>query len=77
MDPFWDVSLDILGDSDPRVPIQLDECLKRYTRVEHLGSGGMIHCKKCGRNQESTKQLTFKLLPMILSLHLKVRLIDG
>lgn len=72
VDPFWDISLDIIGDhADSKAAIGLDECLMRYTRVEHLGSGGMIRCKDCDRNQESTKQLKFKVLPVILCLHLK------
>ncbi len=65
--------MDIIGDnSDPKSAIGLDECLMRYTRIEHLGSGGMIRCNYCDRNQESTKQLKFKVLPVILCLHLKV-----
>ncbi|XP_021947196.1 ubiquitin carboxyl-terminal hydrolase nonstop [Folsomia candida] len=73
VDPFWDISLDIVGgsNSDPKHAIGLDECLMRYTREEHLGSGGLIRCKDCDRNQESTKQLKFKVLPIILCLHLK------
>jgi len=73
VDPFWDISLDlVVNPADPNAAINLDECLRRYTRVEHLGSSGMIWCNHCKNNQESTKQLKFQVLPVILCLHLKV-----
>lgn len=72
VDPFWDTSLDIISDpTDPKKYIELEDVLKRYTRVEHLGPGSMIQCADCNRKTESTKQLHFQVLPIILCLHLK------
>jgi len=70
VDPFWDISLDLVTD-DPNETLTLTDCLNRYTRVEHLGSTGMIWCNSCESNQESTKQLKFKTLPVVLCFHLK------
>lgn len=64
IDPFWDISLD-MG------PKSLLECLERFTRQEHLGSGAKIKCSKCQSYQESTKQLSMKKLPIVASFHLK------
>lgn len=64
IDPFWDISLD-LG------PKSLLDCLERFTRQEHLGSGAKIKCSKCQSYQESTKQLSMKKLPIVASFHLK------
>lgn len=64
IDPFWDISLD-LG------PKSLADCLERFTRQEHLGSGAKIKCSKCQSYQESTKQLSMKKLPIVASFHLK------
>lgn len=72
VDPFWDTSLDIISDpNDPKKSIELEDVLTRYTRVEHLGPSSMIQCADCGRKTESTKQLHFQVLPIILCLHLK------
>ncbi|XP_017782098.1 PREDICTED: LOW QUALITY PROTEIN: ubiquitin carboxyl-terminal hydrolase nonstop [Nicrophorus vespilloides] len=69
IDPTWDFSLDLgpvsLGG---RPPSSLIDCLERYTRPEHLGS---IKCSSCQSYQESTKQLTLKTLPIVVSFHLK------
>lgn len=51
--------------------IELEDVLRRYTRIEHLGPGSMIQCADCLRKTESTKQLHFQVLPIILCLHLK------
>ncbi|XP_018495456.1 ubiquitin carboxyl-terminal hydrolase 22 [Galendromus occidentalis] len=78
IEPFWDISLDLgqqtAGDS--RKPRSLDrkkltDCLENFTRAEHLGSAAKIKCSKCNSYQESTKQLTFKKLPLVVSFHLK------
>ena len=45
----------------------------RFTRPEHLGSAAKIKCSNCDVNQESTKQLTMKKLPLVACFHLKVR----
>ena len=52
-------------------PKSLEECLKIYTRRENLGSGAKIRCSSCNVNQESTKRLSFKKLPLVLCFHLK------
>ena len=52
-------------------PKSLEECLNIYTRRENLGSGAKIRCNSCNINQESTKQLSFKKLPLVLCFHLK------
>ncbi|XP_072044155.1 ubiquitin carboxyl-terminal hydrolase 22-like [Amphiura filiformis] len=53
------------------VPSSLDDCLRRFTRPEHLGSGAKIKCSTCQSYQESTKQLTMKKLPLVACFHLK------
>ncbi|XP_041363994.1 ubiquitin carboxyl-terminal hydrolase 22-like isoform X2 [Gigantopelta aegis] len=52
-------------------PTSLVECLKRFTKPEHLGSAAKIKCGKCHSYQESTKQLTMKKLPVVACFHLK------
>ncbi|XP_060063391.1 ubiquitin carboxyl-terminal hydrolase 22-like [Ylistrum balloti] len=52
-------------------PTSLLECLKRFTKPEHLGSSAKIKCSTCGSYQESTKQLTMKKLPIVACFHLK------
>ncbi|XP_023932520.1 ubiquitin carboxyl-terminal hydrolase 22-like [Lingula anatina] len=81
IDPFWDISLDLgpppggdarnslYGNGDE--PSSLMECLRRFTRPEHLGSSAKIKCGKCHSYQESTKQLTMKKLPVVACFHLK------
>ncbi|KAK3740676.1 hypothetical protein QZH41_019047, partial [Actinostola sp. cb2023] len=53
------------------VPKSLIECLRRFTRPERLGSEAKIKCNKCQSYQESTKQLSMKKLPIVVSFHLK------
>ncbi|KAL4240000.1 Ubiquitin carboxyl-terminal hydrolase 22 [Mactra antiquata] len=52
-------------------PTSLLDCLKRFTKPEHLGSSAKIKCSNCGNYQESTKQLTMKKLPIVACFHLK------
>ncbi|XP_064609378.1 ubiquitin carboxyl-terminal hydrolase 22-like isoform X2 [Liolophura sinensis] len=52
-------------------PTSLVDCLKRFTKPEHLGSSSKIKCSKCHSYQESTKQLTMKKLPVVVCFHLK------
>ncbi|KAL5018944.1 hypothetical protein ScPMuIL_004666 [Solemya velum] len=52
-------------------PTSLIECLKRFTKPEHLGSSAKIKCSNCHSYQESTKQLTMKKLPIVACFHLK------
>lgn len=61
------------GQSSYTAPKSLIDCLERFTRPEHLGSSAKIKCNNCGINQESTKQLTLKKLPIVACFHLKVR----
>ncbi|XP_041062935.1 ubiquitin carboxyl-terminal hydrolase 22 isoform X3 [Cetorhinus maximus] len=49
----------------------LTDCLRRFTRPEHLGSSAKIKCSGCHSYQESTKQLTMKKLPIVACFHLK------
>jgi len=81
IDPFWDISLD-LGPPESEggfkngmdrfeVPTSLTNCLRRFTRPEHLGSSAKIKCSRCQCYQESTKQLTMKKLPLVACFHLK------
>ncbi|XP_071813445.1 ubiquitin carboxyl-terminal hydrolase 22-like [Apostichopus japonicus] len=53
------------------VPHSLDDCLRRFTRPEYLGSSAKIKCSSCQSYQESTKQLTMKKLPLVACFHLK------
>ena len=73
IDPFWDISLDLptVLAKDQTGPISLSDCLERFTKPEHLGSGAKIKCSTCNAYQESTKQLTMKKLPIVASFHLK------
>lgn len=72
IDPISVISLDLacsqLGSTPPS---SLGDCLERYTRAEHLGSSAKILCSNCESYQESTKQLTVKTLPVVVSFHLK------
>ncbi|KAK7475420.1 hypothetical protein BaRGS_00033370 [Batillaria attramentaria] len=52
-------------------PTSLIECLKRFTRPEHLGNSAKIKCSNCHSYQESTKQLTMKKSPIVACFHLK------
>lgn len=67
IDPLRDISLDI-----PQVPsASLMDCLSKFTKKEQLGNASKINCKKCGKRQESSKQLTISRLPVVACLHLK------
>lgn len=68
IDPLRDISLDI-----PQVSAgtSLTDCLSKFTKKEQLGYASKINCKKCGKRQESTKQLTISRLPIVACLHLK------
>lgn len=70
VDPTWDFSLELSSAmAGGKPPTTLTECLERFTRAEHLGSSAM--CSYCKSYQESTKQLTLKSLPIVISFHLK------
>uniref|UniRef100_A0A9J7ZBB9 Ubiquitin carboxyl-terminal hydrolase n=1 Tax=Cyprinus carpio carpio TaxID=630221 RepID=A0A9J7ZBB9_CYPCA len=74
--PFWPLSPGsdgsvVNGDSHPSGATTLTDCLRRFTRPEHLGSSAKIKCSGCHSYQESTKQLTMKRLPIVACFHLK------
>ncbi|CAH0564207.1 unnamed protein product [Brassicogethes aeneus] len=72
IDPISDFSLDLGPVSiGCRPPSSLVDCLERFTRAENLGSNAKILCTKCESYEVSTKQLTFKTLPIVVSFHLK------
>lgn len=72
IDPIWDFSLD-LGPVTfgGRPPSSLVDCLERFTRAEDLGLDAKIMCSNCKSYQVSTKQLTMKTLPIVVTFHLK------
>uniref|UniRef100_A0A673XT08 ubiquitinyl hydrolase 1 n=1 Tax=Salmo trutta TaxID=8032 RepID=A0A673XT08_SALTR len=74
--PFWPLSpggdgLTVNGESHLSGATTLTDCLRRFTRPEHLGSSAKIKCGGCHSYQESTKQLTMKKLPIVACFHLK------
>ncbi|XP_074925267.1 ubiquitin carboxyl-terminal hydrolase 22 [Chelonoidis abingdonii] len=74
--PFWPLSPGsdgsvVNGESHVSGTTTLTDCLRRFTRPEHLGSSAKIKCSGCHRYQESTKQLTMKKLPIVACFHLK------
>uniref|UniRef100_A0A4W5Q538 Ubiquitin carboxyl-terminal hydrolase n=1 Tax=Hucho hucho TaxID=62062 RepID=A0A4W5Q538_9TELE len=74
--PFWPLSpggdgSTLNGESHLSGATTLTDCLRRFTRPEHLGSGAKIKCSGCHSYQESTKQLTMKKLPIVACFHLK------
>lgn len=85
-DPFMDLSLDLKTQSKKKkvdvdkvadiVPVDVKECLERFTGKEKLPSGEYT-CQKCGGSQQNaTKQLSVQKLPPVLTIHLKVSLRD-
>lgn len=64
-------SSDLFLSAGTAPPATLHDCLERFTRPEHLGSGAKIKCSRCQCYQESTKQLTLKTLPIVACFHLK------
>ncbi|KAM7371966.1 hypothetical protein PAMP_009166 [Pampus punctatissimus] len=74
--PFWPLSpggdgSTVNGESHLSGSTTLTDCLRRFTRPEHLGSSAKIKCGGCHSYQESTKQLTMKKLPIVACFHLK------
>lgn len=70
IDPFWDISLDLGVVKETSTP-SLQDCLKQFTRPEHLGSAAKIECSTCKTYEESTKQFSIRTLPIVASFHLK------
>ncbi|EFQ87101.1 hypothetical protein CFE70_005511 [Pyrenophora teres f. teres 0-1] len=79
-DPYMDLSLDVriqgkkrkqqLAEKGEETPLDLRDCLERFTVKEKLGSAEYT-CRNCDSPQNATKQLSIKRLPPVLSIHLK------
>jgi len=64
LEEFHDLSLDLNPAAET-----LEKCLKSFTQPEGLGE--RCWCASCGTHQQSTKQLSLRRLPNVLTLHLK------
>ncbi|KAF2723448.1 cysteine proteinase [Polychaeton citri CBS 116435] len=51
-------------------PMELTECLDRFTADETLSSDS-YHCRKCDSGQEAKKRLSLLRLPPVIPIHLK------
>jgi ubiquitin carboxyl-terminal hydrolase 36/42 len=69
-DKFLDLSLELTS-SDVLA------CLRRFCSEETLSESELYHCSRCGQRVPSTKQLSIKKAPLILTLHLKRFSNDG
>eukprot|EP01119_Soliformovum_irregulare_P014130 TRINITY_DN3841_c0_g1_i2.p1 TRINITY_DN3841_c0_g1~~TRINITY_DN3841_c0_g1_i2.p1 ORF type:complete len:401 (+),score=109.75 TRINITY_DN3841_c0_g1_i2:605-1807(+) len=85
-DPFFDVSLDLPNyrkkGASPKaltmVDVDFDEkseslesCLERFTRPETLNGREKFFCQTCQGYRDTTKKLSFHMLPVVLCLHFK------
>lgn len=52
------------------LPIDLVECLDRFTSIETLPSDN-YRCRKCATNREAKKKLSLTRLPPVIPIHLK------
>jgi ubiquitin carboxyl-terminal hydrolase 22/27/51 len=52
------------------LPMDLYECLDRFTSIETLSSDS-YHCRKCDADQEAKKKLSLSRLPPVVPVHLK------
>ena len=52
-------------------PINLEDCLKAFTKEEQLGLEESWYCSKCKEHREATKKLDLWTLPPVLIVHLK------
>lgn len=52
-------------------PIDLDSCLRAFTKEEELGEDEKYYCCKCKQHQLASKKLQIWRLPPILIVHLK------
>ena len=83
LDPFMDLSLDLKQQQKKRKKdavvvgdeMRLEECLARFTGEERLGKDD-YKCSKCGKG-EAVKQLSLKVAPPVLVVHLKVSFVKG
>ena len=69
-DKFLDLSLELTSND-------VLACLRRFCSEETLSESEFYHCGKCGTRVPSTKQLSIKRAPLILTLHLKRFSNDG
>ena len=52
------------------LPMDLTECLDRFTSAETL-SGDMYNCRKCNASRQAMKKLSLGRLPPVMIIHLK------
>ncbi|XP_071486831.1 ubiquitin carboxyl-terminal hydrolase 32-like [Diadema antillarum] len=52
-------------------PINLDDCLRAFTKEEELGEDELYYCSKCKQHRLAAKKLDIWKLPPILIVHLK------
>ncbi|KAF8193930.1 hypothetical protein K438DRAFT_1828278 [Mycena galopus ATCC 62051] len=72
VDPMLDISLELRGKAGETVSAEntLTGCLKRYTQPEKLGPK-QYSCSKCKGAHESSKRLSIRKLPPVLSFQFK------
>lgn len=80
-DPCVDISLNLdinvsstenkRNEDDGTCTTTLLGCLDMFTRPEKLGSDQKLYCQNCKEMQNSSKQMSIKKLPLVLSLHVK------
>lgn len=68
LDPTLDLSLGLAA--PPGTVLTLENCLRRFTRVERLDARV---CSECGASAEATKRMSIRRLPPVLCFQLKVR----
>ncbi|XP_064618756.1 ubiquitin carboxyl-terminal hydrolase 32-like [Lineus longissimus] len=52
-------------------PIDLDTCLKAFTKEEELGEDELYYCSKCKKHRLAAKRLEIWKLPPMLIIHMK------
>ncbi|KAF2769110.1 cysteine proteinase [Teratosphaeria nubilosa] len=52
-------------------PMDLTECLDRFTSAETLGSDSEYKCRKCDSSEGAKKKLSLSRLPPVIPIHLK------
>jgi ubiquitin carboxyl-terminal hydrolase 22/27/51 len=53
------------------LPMDLTECLGRFTSAETLGSDSEYKCRKCESSEGAKKKLSLSRLPPVIPIHLK------
>ncbi|KAK9471198.1 uncharacterized protein V1510DRAFT_216170 [Dipodascopsis tothii] len=69
IDPLMDLSLELRDRRNGSKVLSLQECLTKFTSPEKLET--KYHCSNCSTQQEVTKQLLIKRLPLVLSIQFK------